>query len=919
MLNLSALRKRWFVCHAVGHLNFIVTIPFRIVELPHTGRILRADPALKTELAATAVAGEDLDAVQAPASPPRRSSAFLPFSLCLPLHTRLWDNQTMRAAPARLSGALRAACLLVCAPGLLAAQVALQGKVTDENGAPVAGARVEFRRAAQRFPALADTQGRFSLSLPEPGDYLLRAEKPGFFLLDHRPIRIQETTAEIVVTLNHMRELAEQVHVTYSPPLLDPAETSDQKQLNNLEILQIPYPASHDFRNALALFPGVLQDRQGRLHFNGGATEQTSFTLDGFNVSDPASGQLDLRLNIDAVRSLDLESARFSAEKSRGSAGALDIKTGMGDDRWRFGATNFIPGIRTERGLLLHKWTPRLTVSGPIRRTRAWFHHGFDMFYDVDTVRELPAGANRSRSLTTSHLTRLQFNLTPAHILSGSFLLNYMDADRQGLSFLDPVETTTHNRRNFVMATVRDQIYLARGFLLEFGFAAGRAVKRKSPQGRETYIISPGGRRGNFFADITRHTDRQQWLASLTLPAWEARGRHQLKVGVDLQRSGFEQRAGRHDYLVLRNDGTLARRVTFQGPGLLRKTNFETALYAQDRWVVREGLVLETGIRADWDQIARNLLWSPRLSAAWVPAFLRETKLAAGLGIFNDALNLELLTRHQDQTSLATFFSPTGAVARGPVLTSFAADERSLRVPRARLFNLSLERKLPWDFYAKAAYLRRRGYHGFTFAERGLPESAVVYWLRNQRADRYDAFEITARKLFAGQYEWMASYVYSRARSNAVVDYSLENPIFAPQAPGPADWDAPHRFLSWGWAPLPRRLLPSSLAFLVRNTSLSCLIEARSGFPFSLVNEEGFLVGKPNRMRFPSYFNLNLHFERRFRFLSYLWAWRFGLNNLTNHGNPNVVNNNIDSPSFLAFGRGQPRAFNVRLRFLGRR
>jgi hypothetical protein len=40
---------------------------------------------------------------------------------------------------------------------------------------------------------------------------------------------------------------------------------------------------------------------------------------------------------------------------------------------------------------------------------------------------------------------------------------------------------------------------------------------------------------------------------------------------------------------------------------------------------------------------------------------------------------------------------------------------------------------------------------------------------------------------------------------------------------------------------------------------------------------------------------------------------------LTNSGNPNVVDNNIDSRGFLTYGRGQQRAFNVRLRFLGRR
>ncbi len=152
-----------------------------------------------------------------------------------------------------------------------------------------------------------------------------------------------------------------------------------------------------------------------------------------------------------------------------------------------------------------------------------------------------------------------------------------------------------------------------------------------------------------------------------------------------------------------------------------------------------------------------------------------------------------------------------------------------------------------------------------------------------------------------------------------MVEYRLEDPTFAPQSPGPMAWDTPHRFLTWGWAPVPHRHGPKMLRPLFNELSLAYLVEARSGFPFSVVNEEGFMVGKPNRLRFPYYFNVNLHFEKKFRFFNYLWAWRFGLNNLTNHGNPNVVNNNIDSPFFLAYERGQRRAWNVRLRFLGRK
>lgn len=192
------------------------------------------------------------------------------------------------------------------------------------------------------------------------------------------------------------------------------------------------------------------------------------------------------------------------------------------------------------------------------------------------------------------------------------------------------------------------------------------------------------------------------------------------------------------------------------------------------------------------------------------------------------------------------------------------------------------------------------------------------YELRNWRNDRYDSLELTVRRSF-GQFEWVAGYTASSARSDAVVDFSLENPIFASQGPGPFPWDTPHRFLTWGWAPLPTRTLPRRLRFLTRDTTVAYLAEFRTGFPFSVVNEENLLVGALNERRLPSYFNVNLHFERHFPFLHYLWAWRFGVNNLTNSGNPNVVNNNIDSPGFLSYGRGQQRAVQVRLRFLGRR
>jgi len=828
-----------------------------------------------------------------------------------------------------MRNAIVATCVLIpltVMPVLVLAQVTVRGKVVDETGVGVAGARVELRivERSVAVSVVSGNTGTFAVELKWAGFYEARAEHPGFFLLSGKQVDLRDGANELTLVLNHLREFTDRVDVTYSPPAIDLDQTPDRKQLNNMEMLEVPYPASQDIRNALPLIPGVLQDAGGNLHFNGGASDQANITLDGFTVTDPVTGVFDARLNIETVQTVDLESGRYSADRGRGSSGSLDLKTAMGDDRWRFGATNFIPGFSTERGFMIDKWSPRTKVSGPIAKGRAWFHNGFDAYYDVNTVHELPPGEDRSRSITSSDLTRVQVNLTPANILTGSFLINYIHRDRYGLSFLEPVETTVNRRQNLYMSAIKDQIYFGRGALVEIGFADTRTTAQETPQGPATFEILPDGKRGNYFAGYHRDTYRQQWTGSAYLPGFQLRGTHQLRFGFDVQRSNFDQTTSRHDYRVWRNDMTLARYVSFSGNQYRSKSNFEAALYVSDRWSPVVGLLVEAGLRSDWDQITRQPLISPRVAVAWAPRWFRETKIAAGYGIFNDALNLNTITLHQDQDSYSTFYDRAGRPASGPVATSFLVDEHELKVPHYRTLSLSAERKLPFDFYGRASYIRRVGVEGFTFenvtgAGGGPPVQGFSYLLRNQKNDRYDAVEITVRRTFKGQFEWLASYVRSSTRTDAVVEYSLENPIFAPQGPGPYSWDAPNRFLSWGWAPVSKSILPGPLRFLVGETTVAYLAEYHTGFPFSVVNEEGRMVGQPNDSRLPAYFAINLHCERKFRFLHYLWAWRFGVNNITNSGNPNVVNNNIDSPNFLTYGRGQRRAFNVRLRFLGKK
>jgi hypothetical protein len=139
------------------------------------------------------------------------------------------------------------------------------------------------------------------------------------------------------------------------------------------------------------------------------------------------------------------------------------------------------------------------------------------------------------------------------------------------------------------------------------------------------------------------------------------------------------------------------------------------------------------------------------------------------------------------------------------------------------------------------------------------------------------------------------------------MDQSIDQVLRVTDNLGRLPWDSPNRLLSWGFLPTP-----------LKNWSVAYLVETRSGFPFSVQQDNGQIVGQVNSFRLPQYFNINLHVERRFHYRSNLLAIRAGFNNLTDHGNYSVANTVIGSPQFLSYYGSEGRHFVMRLRWLGR-
>ena len=796
-------------------------------------------------------------------------------------------------------------------PPVSAKQSSLLISITDENGVAVSGATVSVTRLGSSILLLhSDYAGHCQFDASAAETVQVHVEKEGFYALDAKDVRVAETQG-LDLVLTHVQEVREEVNVVESPPVIDPTQTSDTTTLGTPAIVNIPYPTSRDIRNLLPFVPGVVQDGTGQAHVAGSATFQTIDLLDGFNITSPVSGTLVMRFSADAVRSLDVQSTRYSAEYGKAAGGVIAFRSGMGDDHFRFSATNFIPSWQDKRGISFDKWVPRATFSGPLRRGKAWFYDGWETEYDNQMITELPEGADRNTVWRGSNLAKIQFNLTPANILTAGFLVNTYHSPYEGLSPLNPREAAVNRNTNALLGYVRDQHYFANGMLLELG--AGGVYFRDSfePLGTLPYVLRPEGASGNFFENFAGYSRRIQGIANVYLPPVHAAGRHDIKLGVDLDQVNFDQRMLRRPINAIREDGTLYRQSIFPQNSSFTRNNFEAGAYLQDRWSVSDRLLLESGLRFDWDEVIRRPLFAPRFTFSYLLTSDGNTKLSGGIGLYYDHTQLDFLARALTGPRLDTYYAADGATPLGPPLdTSFSVNSATLQAPRFLNWSLGLEHKLPSSLYLQANFIQKRGSRGFVYANQS-PSSILAgnYLLGNAKEDHYDAFEVSLRRAFKDGYVLFGSYTRSSARTNAVLDFDLNNPIFGPQAGGPLPWDSPNRLLSWGWLRVPR----------TKRFDFIYALEWRGGFPFSVVSQNQQIVGAPNSHRFPDFFSLDPGLEWRFRFRGYQLGLRGVIENITGHKNPLVVNNNIDSTHFLTFSEFQGRAFTARIRFLGKK
>lgn len=785
--------------------------------------------------------------------------------------------------------------------------------VIDQNGTAVPSALVVVDESGE--PALrlvTDYAGRCTWAPRQASPYTVRIQKGGFYPTTAADIEPQQQSLRL--TLTHEEILQQEVSVHASSPGIDPDQISDKSAMNVPEIVNVPFPTNRDIRNLLPFTPSVIADSSGQVHVAGGETWMTLDTLDGFDIRNPIYGTLDLRISTDAVRSIDTQTTRYPVEYGRATGGVIAFTTGMGDNKFRYDATNFIPSFRNQNGIRFDTFEPRITFSGPIRRNRAWYFDAIDTQYSQVYIPELPSNANTDDLSRAGNLLKFQVNIGSHNTLTPSLLWNDYHSPYEGISAITPQQSTDNHDILAWLPYMHDQQSFRNGIVLDTGFGDMRYREGFEPHGSAPYDLTPELSSGSNFENQTTRSQRFEAYANAYLPARNWHGSHQFRAGIDVDHVRFTENVSYAPVYYLREDATLERKSTFPAFAPFTDNNLETGAHVEDRWAPRADILIEPGLRFDWDQIIRRPLWSPRLAFNYSPHGTGNTTLSAGIGIYYAHTQLEYLTRAMAGVRSDTYYAADGKTPTGPPLqTTFTADNAALTEPHALNWSVGLHHELPAQIYLGANFMQKVTSNLFSYANPQGSGSLAGNWnLTNDREDRYHEIEIDARRTFRGSYALFGSYTRSSARTNAAIDYVPTIPLLGPQQSGPLFWDIPNRVVSWGWLPAWAPFFPT----IHKNWDFVYTLDWHTGFPFDSINANDEIVGPAGSHRFPDYLDFSPGLEWRFHFGGKYFGLRGTAENITGRPDPYVVFNNVDSPQYLTFSQPLGRAFTTRIRLI---
>jgi hypothetical protein len=809
----------------------------------------------------------------------------------------------------------------------LAATSSITGNVdviTAQNQANhLAGVTVKLtdsRTGSSSKSTVTDENGRFQFAQLIAGSYTLEASAEGFkpWIKTIALGQDQATTEDITLKIN---SLEEEIEVQAENFEISTHSAEATGTLSNQELDTLPL-AQQKFTDALPLTPGVIRTTEGKLNFNGQAENQGILLVNSTENIDPVTGSFAIPVPVDVIQSMSVHTTPDTAEFGGFSGGLTQIETKPPFDSWTFKLHDFIPGFRGKDGHLrgISDFTPRFVFGGPLINGKLNFTE--ELTYEVrnQPVRGLSWPVNETQTRSVTSFTEFQVVLTPRHLVDVNLNVFPLRTQFANINALVPQTASSHYGQNGVSVGISDSYQLSSGGLLNTVLRYTRFDSHAHGQGPEDMLVTPDGWGGNFFNSWSRNANELEFRPAMQFVDKSWHGHHTLKIGLDVSRRSYSGSSISRPIQVLRQDGSVAEQIVFQGAGVLSGAATEVGEFIEDHWTLNSHLALDMGARLSNQTMGRSAALGSHIGVAYSPSRSGRTVIRAGAGTVYGHVSLLAADFIDNPTRVISFFDPSGTMIGEPVLLQNtylpagrgSGPQVSSRIPRtsprAFTWSLQVEREIQRNVSLRLNYLaaQTRNLYVVDSLINTISTDSLLA-LANTGASLYHSFEATIHARPFEHDELNVSYVWSRAHGdlNTLSDtfVPFEQPVIRPNVSGILSSNVPHRLVSWGIFQLPLKL------------TFSPVVDVHTGHAYSTVDVLQNYVGAPNSLRFPTFFSLDARVYREFplrlpfRGHSTNRKIRLGVYslNLTNHQNPLDVYNNIAAPLFGRFAGFQHR------------
>jgi outer membrane receptor protein involved in Fe transport len=573
----------------------------------------------------------------------------------------------------------------------------VSGRVADEQGAVVPGARVAARHLEtnQALELQSDGGGRFRFPYLRVGRYAIVVTRDGFAEAS-RVLTVTGGSAFELPIVLRLAGLDARVSVSAEVPVIEAARSQLAGTVLSEEIASVPLNGRH-FLDLALLVPGVSPPNIAGtalfaetsavpgvgLSVSSQRNLSNNFTVDGLSANDDAAGLSSIPVGVDAVEQLQVVTSGGQAELGRALGGFVNVITRSGTNTLRgdvygffrdraLNAANALTGNR----LPMTQTHAGGTLGGPLRRDRTFFfvngeHRNLEQAglttiapASVEAINArlaavgyagvpVATGVFDSAVQTRQWLAKADHQVSGTYHVSGRVSVYDVDASRaRNAGALNAPSAAAGLDNRDVAVAFGQTVTLSDRTVNETRAQVARGNLHAPPEDGVGPAVAIAGV-ATFGTSSSNPMARLNHLYQVVNTLSHQRGAHAFRAGVDLLVNDDTitfPRSVRGAYTFSSLASFLAGTYNTSGftqtfgASRVEQVSPALGLYAQDEWKRGDRLTFNLGLRYDLQRLetvqadANNL--APRVGVAWTPGASRRSVVRGGAGLYFDRVPL---------------------------------------------------------------------------------------------------------------------------------------------------------------------------------------------------------------------------------------------------------------------------------------